>query len=154
MRLVIFVRCRLRWHGWALISTICGSMVAHAISMNMHDKNTIIASQSKNHASRFNLNNADILLEKVENTVTTNYDWEKRPDRAYTLVNRMKSISRVGNSYLSYALRLALLDDHNLVYHSSESHRSVRNIDTHTTCCIAIGFCFNVNWKYDMILFG
>ena len=154
MRLVIFVRCRLRWHGWALISTICGSMVAHAISMNLHDKNTIIACQSKHYAFSFNKNNADKLLEKVENTVTSNYECEKRPDRAYQFVNRMKSISRVGNNFLPYALGLALLDDHNLVYHSWVSHRSVRKIDANTICCIAVGFCFNVNWKYVIILFG
>ena len=39
--------------------------------LHQHDKNTIIASQNKNHASSFNKNNADKLLEKVENTVTT-----------------------------------------------------------------------------------
>ena len=124
------------------------------VYLQEHDKNIIIASQSKNHASRFNKNNADKLLEKVENTVTSNYECEKDPDRAYTLMNSMKRISDVGNNYLPYALRLALLGEHNLVYHSWESHSSVRNIDTHTTCCIAIGFCFNVNWKYVMILFG
>ena len=37
--------------------------------LHEHDKNIIISSQSKNHASRFNKNNADKLLEKVENTV-------------------------------------------------------------------------------------
>ena len=153
MRLVIFVRCRLRWHGWALISTICGSMVAHAISMNMHDKNTIIASQDKNHASSFNKNKADKLLERVENTVTRNY-CITQTDRAYAMVNSMERVSGVGNNYLPYALRLAFLDDHNLVYHSWESHRSVRNIDTHTACCIAYGFCPRVIWKYVMILFG
>ena len=113
--------------------------------------------QSKNHASRFNKNNADKLLEIVENTVTSkssNYECEKLPDRAYAFVNWMKSISRVVNNYLPHALRPALLDDHNLVYHSWESHRSVRNIDTQTTCCTRFGICIWINWKYVIILFG
>ena len=121
--------------------------------LHEHDKNTIIASQDKNHASSFNKNKADKLLERVENTVTRNY-CITQTDRAYAMVNSMERVSGVGNNYLPYALRLAFLDDHNLVYHSWESHRSVRNIDTHTACCIAYGFCPRVIWKYVMILFG
>ena len=127
------------------------------VFLHEHDKNIIIDTQSKNHASRFNKNNADKLLEIVENTVTSkssNYECVKQPDRAYAFVNWMKSISRVGNNYIPYALRLALLDDHNLVYHSWESHRSVRNIDTQTTCCTRFGICIWINWKYVIILFG
>ena len=123
------------------------------VFLHEHDKNIIIDTQSKNHASRFNKNNADKLLEKVENTVTTNY-CITHADRAYALVNSVKRISGVGDRYRPYALRLALLDDHNLVYHSSESHRAVRNIDTHTDCCIQYDLCPKVNWKYVMILFG
>ena len=134
-------------------------MWQHCGTCNLHEhgKNTIIASQSKNHSSRFNKNNADKLLEIVENTVTSkssNYECEKLPDRAYAFVNWMKSISRVVNNYLPHALRPALLDDHNLVYHSLESHRSVRNIYTQTTCCLRIGKCIRINWKYVIILFG
>ena len=118
-----------------------------------HDKNIIIASQSKTHAAWFNKYNSDKRLEIVENTVTKNY-CVKHPDRAYTMVNSMKRISGVGNNYLPYVLRLAFLDDHNLVYHSWESHTSVRKIDTHTTCCILIDICLRLHWKYVMILFG
>ena len=161
-KLYNFVTEKYDWRFWSVtVYDDMGGFDKHnmwqhggTVFLHEHDKNIIIATQSKNHASRFNKNNADKLLDKVENTVTSNYECEKHPDRAYTLMNSMKRISGVGNNYLPYALRLAFLDDHNLVYHSWESHRSVRNIDTHTTCCRAIGFCFNVNWKYVMILFG
>ena len=123
------------------------------VFLHEHDKNIIIATQSKNHASRFNKNNADKLLEKVEKTVTSNY-CEKLPDRAHALVNRMKRISGVGNHYLPYALRLAFLDDHNLVYHSWESHTSVRKIKTRSFCLKGFTIFFWVDWKYVMILFG
>ena len=110
-------------------------------------------SQKKKHTSSFKKEKADKLLEKVENTVIMYY-CITHADRAYALVNSVKRISGVGDRYRPYALRLALLDDHNLVYHSWESHISVRNIDTHTTCCIAYDLCPKVNWKYVMILFG
>ena len=126
-------------------------MVAHAISMNMHDKNTIIASQNKNHASSFNKNKADKLLERVENTVTRNY-CITQTDRAYAMVNSMERVSGVGNNYLPYALRLALLYGHNLAYNSLDSHTSARLIVNRTICCKH--YCVSVVWKYIMILFG
>ena len=162
-KLYNFVTEKYNWRFWfvAVYDDMGGSdkhnMWEHGgtFYLHEHDKNIIIACQSKNYAFSFNKNNADKLLEKVENTVTSNYECGKRIDHAYQFVNQMKSIRRVIDNYrYMYALRLALLDDHNLVYHSWESHRSVRNIDTHTTFCIAVGFFFNVNWKYVMILFG
>ena len=162
-KLYNFVTEKYDWRFWfvAVYDDMEGfdkhSMWQHGgtVYLHEHDKNIIIASQSKFYASKFNKNNADKLLEKVENTVTSNYECENHVDRAYLFVNQMKSIRRVGNDYrFMYTLRLALLDDHNLVYRSWESNRSVRNIDTHTTCCITVGFCFNVNWKYVMIVFG
>ena len=67
------------------------------VFLHEHHKNIIIASQSKNHGSRFNKDNADKLLEKVEK------------DCAFAILNRMNRISGVGNNYLPYALRLAFL---------------------------------------------
>ena len=122
------------------------------VFLHEHYKNIIIASQSKNHASSFNKKNADKLLKKVRNYVLRNY-CETRPDRAYTMVNSMKRISGVGNSYLPYALRLAFTCEENLGYKSWQSHRSARVIDTRINCCIQ-EFCVTVVWKYVMILFG
>ena len=117
------------------------------VFLHEHDKNIIIATQSKNHASRFNKNNADKLLEKVEKDVFRNYCLI-RPDRAFAMVNSMKRISGVGNNYLPYALRLALLYGHNLAYNSLYSHTSARIIVNRTICCKH--YCVSVV-RYDYV---
>ena len=118
-----------------------------------HDKNIIIASQSKNDASSFNRNNADKLLEKVEKDVFWLYCYI-RPDRAYAMVKSMKRISGIGNNYLPYPLRLAFIYEHNLGYKGLESHASGRFIVRQMYCCILTPYCNKVVWKYFMILFG
>ena len=121
------------------------------VFLHEHYKNTIIASQDKKHASSFNKNNADRLLEKVEKHVFLNYCFI-RPDRAFAMVNSMKIISGVGNNYLPYALRLALPFGHNLAYNSLDYHTLSRLMINSSLCCIH--HCVTVHWKYIMILFG
>ena len=160
-KLYNFVTEKYDWRFWSVtVYDDMGGFDKHnmwqhggTIFLHEHDKNIIIASQSKKHASSFNINNADKLLEKVEKDVTSHYCLIL-PDRAYAMVNSMKRISGVGNNYRPYALRLAFQYEKNLGYKGLESHASGRFIVRQMYCCILTPYCNKVVWKYFMILFG
>lgn len=123
--------------------------------LHQHDKNIIVSSQDKEQSS-LKQSDADNLLKGIEQDIDAcNADLRTPGDRAKALVNRVGT--KVGNSCVTYALRMAVRTGKGLWYISLKTHRSFRPMQKEKTCCWGSGFgriCRRTSWHHNMIVFG